>query len=94
MDAPEVEEVRVDRKLVTILEAAEVLALSRTVVYPLVMSGAIRSFQIGRARRIPVEALDEFIAKKEAETVPTGSAPIGSRMSASRLERRLTQFEP
>jgi excisionase family DNA binding protein len=43
--------------LLTVEEAADALALGRTKVYELLDAGALRSIKIGRARRIPVEAL-------------------------------------
>lgn len=48
--------------LLTVEDAAQALALGRTKVYELVESGALRSVKIGRSRRIPVRALDEFVA--------------------------------
>ena len=48
-------------------ETARVLALGRSKVYELMLSGELRSLKVGRARRIPVEALNEYVAKKLAE---------------------------
>ena len=47
--------------LLTVEDAAQALALGRTKIYELVESGALRSVKIGRARRIPVQALGEFV---------------------------------
>ena len=47
--------------LLTVEDAAQALALGRSKVYELVESGALRSVKIGRSRRIPVQALGEFI---------------------------------
>ena len=49
------------RLLLTPTEAAEQLAVSRTKVYELMAAGILRSIQIGRLRRVPVDALHEFI---------------------------------
>jgi excisionase family DNA binding protein len=55
-------------KLYRVEDAArEVLQLGRTRVYELVASGQIRSIAIGRARRIPESALQEFIDRQLAE---------------------------
>jgi excisionase family DNA binding protein len=54
--------------LLTVEEAAEALALGRTKVYELLDAGALRSIKIGRARRIPVEALHEFVRRTESQT--------------------------
>jgi excisionase family DNA binding protein len=48
-------------------DAAGVLGIGRTKVYELMRSGALRSVRVGGLRRIPVTALDEFVAKLEEE---------------------------
>jgi len=50
----------------TVGEAAERLGLGRTLVYQLVLRGVIASVTIGRCRRVPAEALEEFIAELRA----------------------------
>lgn len=47
--------------------AARVLGVGRTKVYELMRSGALRSVRVGGLRRIPVEALKEFVARLEAD---------------------------
>ena len=55
------------RKLLRVAEAAQAMGIGRSLLYRLVMSGQIRSVVVGgRSRRIPVEAIDEFIAKELA----------------------------
>ncbi len=56
-----------DKKLLTVSEAADLLGLGRSKAYELVMRGELKSIQIGRARRIPVTALDEFIKRVAGE---------------------------
>jgi excisionase family DNA binding protein len=51
-----------ERLLVTPEEAGEMLGLGRTTVYGLLASRQLASVRIGRARRIPVAALNSFIA--------------------------------
>lgn len=55
------------RKLLTVAEAAAILRLGRTLVYELVLRGDLRSIKIGRARRIPVSAVDAFIRERLGE---------------------------
>lgn len=55
------------RLLVTVAEAAVILGCSRTHIYTRVMRGEIPSLTIGRARRIPVSALEEWIARQVEE---------------------------
>jgi excisionase family DNA binding protein len=50
-----------DLRLMTVVEAAEYLAVSRGSVYNLMRSGAITSLHIGRARRIPFAELHRFV---------------------------------
>jgi len=51
-----------DRVLLTVDEVCGRLHLSRPVVYELINAGRVRSIKIGRARRIPARALEEFVA--------------------------------
>jgi excisionase family DNA binding protein len=52
--------------LLTVDEAAGVLSLGRTYVYHLVMCNKIASVKLGRKRRIPVSALQDFISQQIA----------------------------
>jgi excisionase family DNA binding protein len=49
--------------MLTVEEAAKALRLSRTKVFALLKDGSLRSVKIGRSRRVPVSALEAFIAK-------------------------------
>lgn len=51
------------RLLLTVEAAAERLSISRTRMYALIKSGEVASVQVGRLRRIPVSALDNFTAR-------------------------------
>ena len=48
-------------EVLTIPEVMAALRLSRSKVYDLIRSGALRSFRVGRSRRVPVDALRAFI---------------------------------
>jgi excisionase family DNA binding protein len=45
-------------------EAAQMLSIGRSLVYKLVLSKQVLSVKIGRTRRIPVFALEAFIAQQ------------------------------
>ena len=78
----------VDR-LFTVPEAAALLSVGRSVLYELMNEGKIRSVKVGRSRRIPRSALQEFLASLPAvsrykqqrpwhtddEDLPTGLRP-------------------
>jgi excisionase family DNA binding protein len=49
-------------RLLSVIETARELGISRSLVYELLTSGALRSAKIGRRRLIPREAVEEFIA--------------------------------
>jgi excisionase family DNA binding protein len=49
-----------ERVLLTAEEVAEALRIGRCTVYDLIRSGQLRSFKIGKLRRIPVEAVHEY----------------------------------
>ena len=63
--------------LVSVDEAAMLLSLGRTMVYRLVMKGAIPSLKLGRTRRIPVAAL-HFDNLAEVSRLQSGRAKGGS----------------
>lgn len=52
-----------ERVLLTVEEAAEQLGIGRTTAYALVRSGELDSVRIGRLRRIPKEAIDNYAAR-------------------------------
>ena len=54
-----------EKLLLTPEEAAERLQISRSRVYMLMKSKQLRSVKIGKARRISVQALEDFIAQAE-----------------------------
>ncbi len=59
-----VQEAAPTKVLLTVEEVAEAMGLGRTYVYELVMRREIRSIKLGRKRRIPVTALNEFVARQ------------------------------
>lgn len=57
----------VERRTVTGEVAADAIGVSRATVWKLMTSGELRSIKIGARRLVPIEAIDEFIARKLAE---------------------------
>jgi excisionase family DNA binding protein len=51
----------VDRLLLTPNEAAHALGVSRSLLYSLMMSQQLFTVKVGKARRIPVQALQEYV---------------------------------
>lgn len=47
--------------LLTPEQACETLNVGRTRLYELMREGTLRSVTIGRSRRIPVQAIDEYV---------------------------------
>jgi excisionase family DNA binding protein len=54
--------------LIRIEEAARILSLSRSTIYEMMDSGELPSVRRGAARRIPVAALHEWIARQLQQT--------------------------
>ncbi len=54
------------RLLLTIPEAVDVLNVSRSILYELLLAGEITSVKIGRSRRVPMCSLEEFVARRLA----------------------------
>jgi excisionase family DNA binding protein len=61
------------RLLLRIEEAAEQLGIGRSLMYRLVLAGEVQSVPVGRLRRIPSEALTEYVERLRAEA--SGSSP-------------------
>jgi excisionase family DNA binding protein len=55
------------RLLYRVSQAAEVLSLSRSVVFDLMRMGRLRSVKEGRTRLIPLSALRDYVALLERE---------------------------
>ena len=55
------------RLLLTVPEAAEALAISRSKLHELLAAGAVDSIRIDGSRRIPLSALDEYVSGLLAE---------------------------
>jgi excisionase family DNA binding protein len=49
------------RLLFTVEEAARVLGIGRTRMFELIQAGSVETVLIGRLRRIPLDALDDFV---------------------------------
>jgi len=56
-----------DPLLLRVEEVAHALSLGRTKVYELIASGDLPSVTIGAARRVPAEALRQWIAEHQGE---------------------------
>jgi excisionase family DNA binding protein len=56
-------------------EAAAELRIGRRRVYELIMSGRLRSKKIGTSRRIPYDALVEYVASLPDQPASPGGAP-------------------
>ena len=65
-----------DRLLLRVEEAAERLGIGRSLMYRLVLSGEVQSVPVGRLRRIPCEALTEYVyrLRQEAEAAAVAAA--------------------
>ncbi|MDQ1046811.1 helix-turn-helix domain-containing protein [Streptomyces sp. V4I2] len=48
---------------VTVEEAARRLSIGRTTMYALIRDGAVQTVPIGRSRRVPVQALSDYLAQ-------------------------------
>ena len=58
--------------LISVEEAARRLNISRSTLYLLIQRGELQSIKIGASRRVPVAALDEFVARQRELQGATG----------------------
>jgi excisionase family DNA binding protein len=70
MDTPPTD--TANKLLLTVEEAARRLSICRAHLYGFLLSGEIQSVCLGRSRRIPVAALEAFIARLEGEQANIG----------------------
>jgi excisionase family DNA binding protein len=59
--------VETEKVLLTIEEAAELLSLGLSSVYTLVLTKQLPSIKVGRARRIPLVSLHQFVTRQLQE---------------------------
>jgi len=57
---------------VNVATAARLVGVSRAALYPLVMSGDIPSFKVGRRRLVPVAGLEAWAARAARDEVEHG----------------------
>ena len=66
--------------LLTIPQAAHRLAVGRSTLYLLIDAGELEVIHIGRAVRVPADAVDEFVARRRAAgNDRAGVPPVPSR---------------
>lgn len=61
-----------DKMLLRIEEAAEVLSLGRSKTYQLIQAGELSTVKVGRAVRVPATAVREFVARQLGEPQARG----------------------
>lgn len=66
--------------LLTIPQAALVLAVGRTTLYELIGAGELEAVHIGRSIRVPVDALRSFVDRRRPSQPP---ATVAAARSAS-----------
>ncbi|MEJ3745197.1 helix-turn-helix domain-containing protein [Actinomycetes bacterium KLBMP 9797] len=57
------------KALYRVSEAMAILSLSRSVIYELIRNGRLRSVKEGTARLIPAQAIAEYVALLEHESI-------------------------
>ena len=66
--------------LVSVRNAARMLAVGRTTVYELIATGELETILIGRSRRVPIAALEDFVQRRRGR----------GRASMASIKRRAT----
>lgn len=66
-DKPPVSRPMPARVLLTVEEAAEQLGIGRTLLYKLIADGEIESIRIGRLRRVPTAAIQDYTRRLRGE---------------------------
>ena len=63
-----------DRLLLTVEEAADRLGIGRSFMFELIRQGQVASIRVGRLRRVPLEALTEYVAALRLQARPPDPA--------------------
>ena len=63
-----------EKRLLRVSEAADMIALGRTKTYELVASGQLQSVHIGRAVRVSMSSVDDFVQRLQEESVGAGES--------------------
>jgi len=69
----------VEQLLVTVEQAAAMLAIGRTTVFRLIAEGDLEATKIGRATRVHVDALSDLVARLRARSQSDPEQPPISR---------------
>jgi excisionase family DNA binding protein len=64
--------------VLTVAQVCQRLQISRPTFYGLLRSGRLKSLTIGRARRVPLSALEAFIAESLREDLPVRGTEMPS----------------
>lgn len=72
-----------ERRVFNVVEAAAILGIGRSKLDELIAAGELRTIHIGRLRKIPVAAIDDFLASRPS-TPPSRSGPRLDRPAGRR----------
>jgi excisionase family DNA binding protein len=62
------------KMLLTVPEAAAALAISRSKLYELFAAGVVRSVRVDGSRRVPINAIEDYVADLLDQGVSTDAA--------------------
>jgi excisionase family DNA binding protein len=57
-----------EKRLLTVAEAARRLGIGRSHAYIYVLRGELESVKLGKSRRIPTEAVEDFVQRLRADS--------------------------
>jgi len=79
--------------LYSVEEAAQLLGLGRTFTFRLVAGGQIGSVKIGTRRKIPRDALEEYIGRLRSEQAPATDGDRSGQTPQETARTRLTKVD-
>jgi excisionase family DNA binding protein len=74
--------------LYSVEEAAGMIGIGRTFMFHLLATGEIDSLKIGRRRKVPRDAIDDYIERLRAQQGATAKGPEDLPFSAQRDRQR------
>jgi excisionase family DNA binding protein len=83
-----------EKTLMTVTEVARRLSLGRATTYRLVQQGELPSVRVGRAVRVPVQALDDWVEARTRSRAASTARTRGGRTHQPLLNRRAGDSDP
>ena len=74
----------VEPKLTDVTGSCTMLGVSKETLYRLIKSGDVKSFRIGKGRRVLISSIEDYISREASREFTAGNCPTAARMAQGR----------